>query len=39
MQRMGGTARQLVESSRGALDRALSAISQHLAQHQGGAAQ
>jgi 3-deoxy-D-manno-octulosonic-acid transferase len=34
MQRMGGTARQLVESSRGALDRALAAISQSL----GGAA-
>jgi 3-deoxy-D-manno-octulosonic-acid transferase len=34
MQRMGGAARQLVESSRGALDRALAAISQHL----GGAA-
>ena len=30
MQRMGSTARQLVESSRGALDRALTAISQHL---------
>src|SRR5216684_2683178 len=29
MQRMGGTARQLVESSRGALDRALAAIAQH----------
>jgi hypothetical protein len=27
---MGGTARQLVESSRGALDRALAAISQQL---------
>jgi 3-deoxy-D-manno-octulosonic-acid transferase len=33
MQRMGGTARQLVESSRGALDRAFAAISQHLAEH------
>jgi 3-deoxy-D-manno-octulosonic-acid transferase len=33
MQRMGGTARQLVESSRGALDRAFAAISQHLSQH------
>src|SRR5580704_450543 len=30
MNRMGGTARQLVESSRGALDRALAAISQQL---------
>ncbi len=30
MRRMGSTARQLVESSRGALDRALTAISQHL---------
>jgi len=36
MQRMGATARQLVESSRGALDRALAAISHHLAQRQGG---
>jgi 3-deoxy-D-manno-octulosonic-acid transferase len=36
MQRMGGTARQLIESSRGALDRALAAIAQHLDQHQGG---
>jgi 3-deoxy-D-manno-octulosonic-acid transferase len=34
MQRMGGTARQLVETSRGALDRALDEISRHL----GGAA-
>ncbi len=33
MNRMGGTARQLVESSRGALDRAMAAIAQHLAQH------
>ena len=38
MQRMGGTARQLVESSRGALDRALAAIAQQLAQHRGGPA-
>ncbi|HET7107990.1 MAG TPA: 3-deoxy-D-manno-octulosonic acid transferase [Candidatus Acidoferrum sp.] len=38
MQRMGGTARQLVESSRGALDRALAAIAQHLDQRQGGSA-
>ena len=38
MQRMGGTARQLVENSRGALDRALAAIAQQLAQHQGGSA-
>jgi len=30
MQRMGGTARQLVESSRGALDRALAVIAQNL---------
>jgi hypothetical protein len=37
MQRMGGTARQLVESSRGALDRALAAISQHLPQPGGPA--
>jgi 3-deoxy-D-manno-octulosonic-acid transferase len=34
MQRMGGTAKQLVETSRGALDRALAEISSHL----GGAA-
>jgi hypothetical protein len=38
MQRMGGTARQLVESSRGALDRALAAIAKHLAQHSVGPA-
>ena len=38
MQRMGGTARQLVESSRGALDRALAAIAKQLAQHQDGPA-
>src|SRR5258708_9278001 len=38
MNRMGGAARQLVESSRGALDRALAAIAQHLAQHPRGAA-
>jgi 3-deoxy-D-manno-octulosonic-acid transferase len=38
MQRMGDTARQLVESSRGALDRALAAIASHLAQHLGGPA-
>jgi 3-deoxy-D-manno-octulosonic-acid transferase len=30
MQRMGGTAKQLVETSRGALDRALAEISRHL---------
>ena len=30
MQRMGGRARQLVETSRGALDRALTEISRHL---------
>ncbi len=35
MQRMGGAAKQLVETSRGALDRALAEISNHL----GGAAQ
>jgi len=34
MQRMGGTARRLVETSRGALDRALGEISKHV----GGAA-
>jgi len=38
MQRMGGTARQLVESSRGALDRALAAISQRLVQQHSGPA-
>jgi 3-deoxy-D-manno-octulosonic-acid transferase len=38
MQRMGDTARQLVESSRGALDRALAAIASYLAQHLGGPA-
>ena len=38
MQRMGGTARQLVESSRGALDRAVAAIAKQLAQHQDGSA-
>src|SRR5579863_1193431 len=36
MNRMGGAARQLVESRRGALDRALSAIFHHHAKHQGG---
>src|SRR5262249_38210049 len=30
MRRMGATARQLVETSRGALDRALSEITKHL---------
>lgn len=35
MQRMGGAAKHLVETSRGALDRALAEISKHL----GGAAQ
>jgi 3-deoxy-D-manno-octulosonic-acid transferase len=30
MRRMGGTARQLVETSRGALDRALAEIAKHL---------
>ncbi len=38
MQRMGAAARQLVESSRGALDRALAAISLHLDHRQGGSA-
>ena len=30
MQRMGGTARQLVETSRGALDRAVAEVAKHL---------
>lgn len=38
MQSMGGTARQLVESSRGALDRAVAAIAKQLARHQDGSA-